>query len=341
MHTFTFQIDPEHQGERLDRFLSHQQGSSPQLQGFSRTRLQQLIRQGCVHVGNQVITKPNFRLDGSEKVRIEIPALISMEVEPEPIALNILYQDEHLAVVDKPAGLVVHPHGNKVTGTLVNALLHHLQDLSGIGGKRRPGIVHRLDKGTSGLLIVAKNDVAHQRLTECFKQRRVEKTYLALVQGHMKESKGTIEFSLTRHRTRRHKVAAVTRSLHEDNNSHGNRNIRTAITRYQLQKAWCSCGLLSVYPETGRTHQIRVHLSQLGHPVLGDATYGYRWQKNQHIPKALIHSLDGLALHAWKLKFPHPHTEQLVSFEAVVPQRIQNIVDYLDASIDNKYEKGI
>jgi len=335
----TLYVEEAHHGERLDVYLARQQEEHPRLRGLSRTRLQQLIREGHVTVAGEAIRKPNHRLGGGEAITVKVPEPQPAEARPEDLPLGILYQDEHLAVIVKPAGMVVHPSGSRVSGTLVNALLHHLTDLSGIGGQLRPGIVHRLDKGTSGLMLVAKNNEAHQRLAEAFKQRSIQKTYLALVQGRFKKKEGVIDFPLARHRTQRHKIAAVMQRnqtgpaespfSEEPPGGGRHRKVKAAVTRYEVLRSWEEASQVTLWPQTGRTHQIRVHLSQIGHPVLGDSTYGYSHTQSRRIPGRLIEGLNGPALHAWKLELCHPITGQPLQFEAEIPTRIQNLIDYL------------
>jgi len=326
MDKLTFHV--EKGGERLDRFLS--ECESLTARSLSRNRLQQLIREGRVEVNGTVTPKPNFRLSPQDTIDITLPAPVPLEVQPEPLDIEVLYQDADLAVVCKPAGMITHPAGSVRTGTLVNALLHHLDNLSGIGGKLRPGIVHRLDKGTSGLLLAAKNDQAHQVLSRAFKERTIQKSYLALARGQLKQQEGIIDFPLTRHRTQRHKMAAVPGPNPEQ--STGGRKTRIAVTKYQRLRWWDSCFLAALQLETGRTHQLRVHLAQLGHPILGDETYGYRWKKSDRLPRRLIEQLNGPALHAWKLEFMHPTTGKPMKFESPAPPRIQRIVDYLEGN---------
>jgi len=324
-----FRVEPEHAGLRLDVYLSEREDQNPQLKGLSRTRLQMLIREGHLQISGKSVAKSNYRLQGGEEITLELPEPEPLELQPEAIPLSILYEDKDLAVIDKPAGMVVHPSGRTVHGTLVNALLCHLKDLSGIGGKLRPGIVHRLDKGTSGALIIAKHDQAHTKLTDAFRTRRIHKTYLALVQGTFKHPQGIIDFPIARHRTQRHKMAAVLgRTAEEADRGGRRRKIKAAVTRYEVLKTWQEVTQLALFPETGRTHQIRVHLSQLGHPVLGDTTYGYSRQKNQAPPRRLMDGLGGLALHAWKIEFEHPMTGQTLQIEARIPERLQKIIDY-------------
>lgn len=322
-------VDQVFNGERLDVFLSRLEDQYPQLRGISRTRIQQLIRQGCVRSPAGQFSKPNHRLSGGEQILLDIPDPEPLEVEPENLPLKILYEDAHLAVIDKPAGMVVHPGAKNRQGTLVGALLYHLKGLSGIGGVMRPGIVHRLDKGTSGLIIVAKHDEAHIQLSNAFKQRKIKKVYLALALGCPRELQGVMDYPIARHRTQRHKMAAIVKRRDEDTSNPANRRIKRAITRYEVLTRWQTVSSLSLHLETGRTHQIRVHLSQLGHPIIGDSTYGYRWQKNQLFPHSLVEELDGLALHAWKLEFLHPITQEPMRLEAAVPERIQKLIDYL------------
>lgn len=326
-----FQVEPEMGGKRLDVFLAESMERVTGLRGLSRTRIQELIREGHLEIDGKPVTKPNHRLLGGEGLFLELPEPEPLELAAEPIPLEIVYQDEHLALIDKPAGLVVHPSGRTRQGTLVNALLYHLKDLSGIGGKLRPGIVHRLDKGTSGLILVAKHDEAHLKLTAAFKNRSIHKTYLALALGEFTRLSGRIDFAISRHRTQRHKMVALSENIriHESDDS-PRRKIKPAVTRFEVLKQWPHHTLAALSPETGRTHQIRVHLAQIGHPVVGDFTYGYQHRKIHRVPHRLVDELNGPALHAWKLDFEHPVTGEQLRFETAVPLRIQNFIDYFE-----------
>ncbi len=285
------QATREHTGLRVDRFLAL---SLPQ---FSRARLQALIRAGAISLGGK---KPRTReiIRAGDVVRLIEPPLETIDAKPEEIPLDLLFEDADLLVVNKPAGLVVHPGAGNQTHTLVNALLHHCTHLSGIGGKERPGIVHRLDKQTSGCMVVAKNDAAHQELSRQFAEREVTKVYLALVAGTLRRSRGTIDASIGRHPVHRKKMAV------------DQKRGRAARTDYRVLQSGGGMSLLECTLHSGRTHQIRVHFHHLGHPVLGDSLYG----RNSQIPAPR------LMLHSWKLGFTHPRTGERMLFEAPLPE---------------------
>ena len=287
---------PAHAGLRLDRFLAL---SLPQ---FSRARLQDLIRTGAVTWQGKK-PRPRETIHAGDVVRLTEPPLETIEAQPEEIALRILFEDDDLLVIDKPAGLVVHPGAGNQTHTLVNALLHHCTNLSGIGGKERPGIVHRLDKHTSGAMVVAKNDRAHQELSRQFADREITKIYLALVTGLLRRRRGTIDASIGRHPHHRKKMAV--------NPERG----REARTDYRVLGSEGGVSLVECTLHSGRTHQIRVHMHHLGHPVLGDSLYG----RNRQIaaPRQMLHS--------WKLGFTHPRTEERILFEAPIPQDFREL----------------
>jgi 23S rRNA pseudouridine1911/1915/1917 synthase len=275
---------------RLDQFLAKR------LSELSRSRLQHLIRDGFVRLNNST-SRPRQIVRGGDKVEVMEPPLEKIEALPEPIPLEILFEDNDLIVINKPAGLVVHPGAGHRKHTLVNALLNHCASLSGIGGKERPGIVHRLDKETSGCLVVAKNDAAHRELSTQFAARTVEKTYLALVVGKLRKPAGVIEEKIGRHPVHRQRMSTtVLRG-------------RAAKTEYRVVQSSDRASLVECRLHSGRTHQIRVHLHHLGHPVLGDKLYGPRITKD--FPRQM--------LHAWKLGFRHPRTEEWKSFEAPLP----------------------
>ena len=299
----TYVVGEGDQDLRLDVFLSR---CDPSL---SRSRVQQLIQQGAVRVGSRPV-RASIRVRQGETIHCEIPPANKYDVEPEDIPLSVIYEDESLLVVDKPSGMVVHPAAGHHQGTLVNAILFHSKDLSGIGGVLRPGIVHRLDKDTSGLLVVAKSDRAHQALTEQFRQRLVKKTYMALVYGDVKGDQGMIDLPVGRHPEDRKKMS--TRS----------RRGREAATRWQMKERFGVATLLKVDIETGRTHQIRVHLHAIGHPVVGDSVYGDARRANAVKEPALRTTLKGMkrqALHAAHLSFSHPLTGEPLSFSSPTP----------------------
>jgi 23S rRNA pseudouridine1911/1915/1917 synthase len=309
---------PEHAGKRLDQFLV------AQLPDTSRARIQQLIAQAKVTVNGEP-QKSSFRLQGTETIEIlgEVtrPALRAIA---EEIALDIVYEDDDLAVINKPAGMMVHAGAGATDdernrGTLVNALLHHFGTLSKVSGELRPGIVHRLDKETSGLIIVAKNDFAHAKLAEEFSGRRVKKTYVALVHGWLKKDRGTINAAISRDAIRR--IRMTTRRT----------GGREAITHYEVQRrvesAFGKFTLLKVTIETGRTHQIRVHLGSLGHPVVGDALYG---APRQILAKNLpAMSLSRNFLHAAEIQFLHPRTGEELSSSAPIPEQLDQFLNSL------------
>jgi len=280
-------------GQRLDRFLHGQ------LREHSRAFLQKLIEHGDVRVNGRA-AKASYKVRVGDDVTIEIPPPRPLEAQPEEIPLDVLLEDDDLIVVNKPAGLVVHPATGNREHTLVNALLHHCRGrLAGIGGVERPGIVHRLDKGTSGCIVVAKTDFAHQSLVAQFKSRDVKKIYHAICWGTFAQSNGRIETVIGRSERNRQKMSArVARG-------------RQAVTDYRVLKQFAEFALVELHIHTGRTHQIRVHMAHIGHPVVGDATYGRTRQTNISVARPL--------LHAYKLGFTHPRSKQLMEFTAPVP----------------------
>ena len=280
-------------GQRLDQFL---RGELPE---HSRAFLQKLIEQGHIVV-NGGASKASYKVRDGDKICVEIPPLRLLATQPEEIALAILFEDDDLIVVNKPAGLVVHPAAGNYEHTLVNALLHHCRGaLAGIGGVERPGIVHRLDKGTSGCIVVAKTDFAHKALVVQFKSRAVKKIYRAVCWGKFARPSGRIETVIGRSERDRKKMSART--------SRG----RPAVTDYHVLKQFADFALVEVHIHTGRTHQIRVHMAHIGHPVVGDATYGGAHLTNISIARPL--------LHAYKLGFTHPRSQEFVEFTAPVP----------------------
>ena len=290
MKTHQLLVPKEQSKLRLDQFLAKQ------LPEYSRSRLQQLILGGFVQLNN-VSTRPRQIVRSGDKIELIEPPLEKIETRPEPIPLEILFEDDDLIVINKAAGLTVHPGAGHREHTLVNALLSHCATLSGIGGKERPGIVHRLDKETSGCLVAAKNDVAHRELSKQFAARTVEKIYLALVAGKLRKATGIIEEKIGRHPVHRQRMSVTS--------SRG----RTAKTEYRVIRSSDQASLIECRLHSGRTHQIRVHLHHLGHPVLGDKIYAPKVAKNY--PRQM--------LHAWKLGFRHPRTGEWKTFEAPLP----------------------
>lgn len=289
-----FHVPSTEASQRLDRFLAAQ---VPEL---SRSRLASLIKEGAVTVNGRV-AKPSLTLSGGETIELEIPEDRPAEAQPQEMALDFLYEDDDLAVVNKPSGLVVHPGAGHEEGTLVNGLLHRFGPLSSLGGVQRPGIVHRLDKETSGCLVVARNDFTHAALSAQFAGRETEKIYYAVVQGVPAVKTGRIENYLARHPVNRLQRTVVPE----------NRGGKLAITDYEVIHTSHRCSLVRCVLHTGRTHQIRVHLKHLGHPLLGDELYAK--------PARQPVLAGRLLLHAWRLAFTHPRTQQWLTFTAPLP----------------------
>ena len=324
----TFTVSRERSGQRLDQFLA---ASIPEV---SRTRVQQLIRQQDVLVNGRH-QKASYALQAGDEIRVTGEVRLSaIRAEAENIPLEILYEDAFLAVLNKPAGMLVHAGAGATDearnrGTLVNALLYHFKRLSHVGGELRPGIVHRLDKDTSGLIVVAKTDAAHRKLAAQFSGRSVRKTYLALVQGWPKLDQGTISSAISRDRIRRTRM--TTRS----------RLGREAISHYQvlerMHTAWGKFSLLEVKIDTGRTHQIRVHLSSIGYPIVGDALYGaareYKSQAKLRRSAKLLRPPRRNFLHAARLEFLHPQIAKRLCFEAPLPGELQGFLQTLRGSV--------
>jgi 23S rRNA pseudouridine1911/1915/1917 synthase len=291
------------QGGRLDRFVSERLD-------LSRTRVQALLAEGHVQIEGRPARKseavqPGMRID------VVVPAPAPVDIPAEDLPLDIVYEDEQLVVVNKAAGMVVHPAPGHRTGTLVNALLARIHDLSGVGGRMRPGIVHRLDRDTSGLLVVAKTDAAHHALADALRKRKVKRIYLAAAWGHLTESPLTIDAPIARDRKDRKRMAV----------SSGG---RAAITRVRVRERWQRADLLDVALKTGRTHQIRVHLAHVGHPVVGDDVYGSGWERGMGGPSRpwaleLARRTPRLFLHAAELAFDHPADGRAMRFQAPLP----------------------
>lgn len=291
-------VNPENSGERLDKYLSDA-GVWP-----SRSFVQKIIEAGGVSLRQKTL-KASYRLESGDIVEVAWDDPKLLEVAPQAIDLEILYEDSDLVVVNKPRGMVVHPAAGNYRGTLVNALLNHCDDLSGIGGVIRPGIVHRLDKDTSGVLVVAKNDLAHLSLAEQLKNRTMKRIYQTLVHGRPPQS-GRVERAIGRHPVARKKMAVTANGKH-------------AVTNYQVIEYFNGYSFLEVRLETGRTHQIRVHLSHIGYPVVGDPVYGW---KKEPAP------IEGQALHAATLGFVHPRTEKYLEFSTELPKEMQIALEW-------------
>lgn len=297
-------VDTQHKGNRLDKFLSEL------LTDLSRSTITNLIDTGAILV-NSICVAKNYKLKGNEEIVVNLPEPRNYdEVIPENIPLNIVYEDNDLLVVNKPKGMVVHPAVGNYTGTLVNALMYHCKDsLSGINGVLRPGIVHRIDKNTSGLLIVAKNDVAHKGLAEQIKEHSFSRCYEAVATGHFKAMSGTIDAPIGRHSVDRKKMTVT------------DKNSRNAITHYNVIAEYKGYSHISCKLETGRTHQIRVHTSYLGHPIAGDTVYGGKDLSKQWF--------EGQCLHAKMIGFVHPITNEYMEFNSELPEYFAKFLDYL------------
>ena len=303
MENFKFQISEEHNGKRIDKYLSSV------LDGKSRSYIQGVIDEEKVNVNGKIV-KSNYKLKTKDVIDLEIPEPTELKVTPENIPLDILYEDKDVIVVNKPQGMVVHPAPGAYDGTMVNALLYHCKDLSGINGIIRPGIVHRIDKDTSGILVVAKNDNAHNILAEQLKDHSMTREYYALVEGVIKEDEGTINRPLARHPKERIKISVV-------------KGGREAITHFKVIERFKEYTLVKCILETGRTHQIRVHMAYIGHPLVGDPVYGYKKQKFK---------LQGQMLHAKVLGFIHPSTKEYMQFESPLPDYFTEIINKLKSS---------
>lgn len=306
MDTFRFEIAEELeylQGERIDKALS------VLVDSVSRSFVQKLIREGAVFVGEKPV-KANYRLRIDDVVCFELPENEEPDILPEDIPLSILYEDEDILVVDKPKGMVVHPAAGHYSGTLVNAVMYHCgNSLSGINGVMRPGIVHRIDRDTTGSLVICKNDMAHRALAEQFKVHSITRKYRAICMGVLKEDRGTIHKPLARDPKDRKRMAVTTEG-----------NGKDAVTHYRVLERFKNHTYIECELETGRTHQIRVHMASIGYPLLGDEVYGSG--KNAY-------HLEGQTLHAWKLGFLHPRTQEYVEFDAPLPEYFQKLLQIL------------
>ncbi|HYU94885.1 MAG TPA: RluA family pseudouridine synthase [Sphingomicrobium sp.] len=314
IQTIEVRLEPAHAGWRLDRALA---ASIPTL---SRERLKSLIRSGAVDSGGTLLRDPALKVRGTENLQLAVPEPEPAHNEPQDIPLRVVFEDEHLLVVDKPAGLVVHPAAGNRDGTLVNALLHHCGgSLSGIGGVARPGIVHRIDKDTSGLLVVAKTDVAHEGLARQFAAHSIERRYLAIVSGVPRTADGTVDAPLARSAANRKKIAIVA----------GGRGKR-AVTHWRRVSVLRDAALVECRLETGRTHQVRVHMASIGHPLVGDPVYGRAGKTHGKLLKDL--QFHRQALHAAELGFTHPVTKHQLSFASAMPADMQQLFKALGVS---------
>jgi len=317
---FTILADESDQGRRLDAVVA------AHLPDCSRSLAVNLITNLDILVDNQA-KKPGYRVKCGDKILGRIPVPVQVEYEPEPIPLQILYQDSHIVVLNKQAGLVVHPAPGHSSGTLVNALLYHCPDLDGIGGEIRPGIVHRLDKDTSGTMVVAKNADALENLAKQFKTRTIQKIYLTLVYGELGADEGTITLPIGRHAVHRKRMSTIT---HKG---------RSAETSWRVRERFQNITLLELTLKTGRTHQIRVHCTAMGHSIVGDQVYRSRkWIQNidrlfsgkSSSIAARLKAVPRQMLHAWRLGLTHPHTGELMTFEAPIPEDMEALMEELE-----------
>jgi len=302
MQQFEYDIDPACGKKRLDVFLTEVQAD------ITRSYIKKLIETERVTV-NGAPAKAHYKLKEGDHVTVEVPDPEPLEVQPEAIPLNIVYEDASLIVIDKPPGMVVHPAPGHSGGTLVNALLHHCKDLAGIGGVERPGIVHRLDKDTSGLIVAAKTDVCMQSLTRQFKERDIKKVYLALTKGVFESKTGVIDVPIGRHKIHRKKMSTHTSAGRE------------AQTRYEVLRQLDGFAYVQLFPKTGRTHQLRVHLASIGHPILGDRLYG--GTLGPGLPQ-----IARQALHAHRLELTHPVTGNLLKLESPLPSDMEALLPH-------------
>ena len=306
MSIIVYNASEEAEGLRIDKYLSEQS------EDLTRSYIQKLIKEGCLFVNNHPV-RSSYQIRAEDVIYLNVPAGQTPQILPEEIPLDILYEDSELIVVNKPKGMVVHPAAGHYSGTLVNALLYHCTDLSGINGILRPGIVHRIDKDTSGVLVCAKSDFAHKRLAEQLKIHSITRKYEAICTGVLKDLQGTITGPIGRNPNNRKLMAVI------------NINGKEAVTHYQVLKSFHNYTYLSCILETGRTHQIRVHMASIGHPLLGDIAYGGRLSeyKLHGIP------LQGQTLHAKILGFQHPVTNTYMEFEAPLPEYFQTLLQIL------------
>ena len=301
-----------HAGDRLDVYVAVNSD-------LSRARVQALVAEGRVRVDGRVARKAD-RLEAGQEIEVRVPPPEPLEAQPEDLELDVLFEDSSLLVVNKPSGMVTHPARGHPTGTLVNALLAYTDDLSGIGGKLRPGIVHRLDRHTSGLMVVAKSDTAHHALSEALQRREIKRLYIAASWGHLSKSPLEVDAPIERDPVERRRMAVVEKG-------------RYAVTRFRVVERWLGAELLRVALGTGRTHQIRVHLAHIGHPVVGDTVYGLGWErgiggKARQWAKMLSQRVERQFLHSWRLSFNHPVSGELMRFELPLPEDLQTCAEW-------------
>ena len=294
-------VDKQDDGSRVDAYLREHTT-------FSRSRVSALIQEGALVINGAAENKPSRKLSEGDRIVLNIPEVRAVEIVPQNIPLDIIYQDEDIVIVNKPCGMVVHPAAGNEDRTLVNALMYHIRDLSGIGGEMRPGIVHRLDKDTSGLILIAKNDRAHTIMSDQFKERSTEKHYRAVAFGNFSEEEGLIDAPIARHPTDRKKMAIVPSG-------------KPSQTEWKVLERMKGATYLDVHLLTGRTHQIRVHMQSIGHPLLGDCIYAPHAKVAVHIPR--------LMLHAYSLAFDHPTTGKRMEFEAPLPEKFTKTLEKL------------
>ncbi|PSB02897.1 RluA family pseudouridine synthase [Merismopedia glauca] len=297
------QLEVSESNTRLDTWLANE------LPDLSRARIQKLISQSCVKVNDDICTSKNIKLKPSDRIEITIPDSTPLELQPQSIPLDVLYEDEHLIIINKQAGLVVHPAAGHADGTLVNALLAHCHNLAGIGGVQRPGIVHRLDKDTTGAMVVAKTDLAFQHLQNQLKDKTARREYLGVVYGSPREDSGRIDEPIGRHLGDRIKMAVIPES----------KGGRPSVTHWRVEERFGNYTLMHFQLETGRTHQIRVHIAHLGHPIVGDPIYSSG--------RSVGVNLSGQALHAWRLTLEHPLSGETIEAIAPIPSELAKLID--------------
>ncbi len=318
-HDGTISLTVTEPGDRLDRYIA------AHVPGLSRSRIEQLLVGGHILLNGRVPKKSEIPV-ADDTIVVTIPQAAPSSVDAEDIPLTIVYEDADMAVIDKPAGLVVHPAPGHRGGTLVNALLHHLKDLSGIGGVMRPGIVHRLDKDTSGLLLIAKNDDAHRALSAALKRRDIKRIYHVAIWGHLRQDTMTVDAPIARSHNERQRMAVLADG-------------RRAVTHFKRISIWPAAELLRAELDTGRTHQIRVHLAHIGHPVVGDTVYGIGASKGMSGPaqswaRSLARQVDRQFLHAVELSLEHPRTGAPLTFSSPLPPDLARVAEWAEKGLD-------
>jgi len=308
MEDYTYKISEEQKGERVDKALATLEAD------WTRSQIQIWLKDGAVLVNGESV-KTNYKVRANDVITVTVPEVEELDIVAEDLDLDIVYEDEDVLVVNKPRGMVVHPAPGHATGTLVNGLMHHCNDLSGINGVMRPGIVHRIDKDTTGLLMVAKNDKAHVSLVDQLVKKTATRKYTALVHGHIPHDKGTVDAPIGRDVRDRQSMAVIDKGKH-------------AVTHFRVLERFGNFTLVECRLETGRTHQIRVHMKYIGYPLAGDPKYG---------PKKTI-DFNGQALHAGVLGFIHPRTEEYMEFEAPLPEDFKVLLEEMKTDVDIKEE---